>query len=137
MNPWNVEHQAQSGPQLGRAGQPVLQSPIVLPQILPHQQARPQRRTGDLAVPAEPTSAVSADPYRLLPSGTPIIAPAILPFHEVFDRAAPKNMHMGFAGFVEVHVLLRWQNPGPLQVKREGRTVERAGSWVGRSRRPP
>jgi len=48
MNPWNVELQAQSGPQLGGAGPQVLQPPVVLPQILLHPQARPQRRLGEL-----------------------------------------------------------------------------------------
>jgi hypothetical protein len=84
--------QAQSGPQLGGAGQQVLQPPIVLPQILLHPQTRPQRRlgellgrvlgpirgqgrTGDLAVPAGQTSAVATVSYR-----DPIRAPPILSF---------------------------------------------------------
>jgi len=84
--------QAPSGPQLGGAGPQVLQPPIVLPRILLHPQARPQRRLGELlgrvlgpirgasadgrlAVPAGQTSAVATVSYR-----DPIRAPPILSF---------------------------------------------------------
>jgi hypothetical protein len=94
MNPWNVQHPAPSGPQLGGTGPQVLQPPIVHSQILLHQQTRPQRRlgellrrvlgpiggqvlTGDLAVPAGQTSAVATVSWRLLSSGTP----SWLPLH--------------------------------------------------------